>query len=503
MAVAALSLVAAPCFGQGKGGGGGKNKASLSVTVTPNTFNETDEGATGTVTRENSDTSVPLTVDLLSNDDTEAIVPPIVEIPAGAASVDFPVTAVDDTDEDGNQTVTILATASGHPEASTSITVTDNETVNVGYRVRYVPIPENAWGADVYQVNDLGQAVGTFILTVSADYDRTVSYFYDSTNDTYVTSDEMLPTLPAQWTEVDFVGLNNLGAIAGRVRNKTGDLWAGLLVYPEGEGWTYEILPGPEGSSRHYVRKINDHGDMVGRYLVDDGEGGFISGGFAINTGLYDETLALPVTDFQIVDVMWPFVSNARVGVLQNADAAYRFDFDKAYTLYDSDPDNDQDPASIIPLPSENYFLGRDSISDEGQLACYETSYVGKQRGRDVYANTPAVFQDGEVLWKANFEGSAIAINSAAGENLVGDLLGRNGATWWIQHADRGYIDINDMLVFDNDTDRQLWYSEQHYIGKLSNRRDAVTSFGYIGGHHNAGPWNYGAAYVLVPVVLP
>ena len=86
------------------------------------------------------------------------------------------------------------------------------------------------------------------------------------------------------------------------------------------------------------------------------------SGGFAVNTGLYDETLSLPLTDFHIVDIPWPVVSNARVGVFQNAEGAYRFDFAKAYTLYDSDPDNDQDPVSSISLPSENYYLSQNII---------------------------------------------------------------------------------------------------------------------------------------------
>ena len=66
--------------------------------------------ATGTVTRD-GDLSQALTVNLSSNDATEATVPASVVIPAGAASATFPVNAVDDSITDGTQTATITASA--------------------------------------------------------------------------------------------------------------------------------------------------------------------------------------------------------------------------------------------------------------------------------------------------------------------------------------------------------------------------------------------------------
>ncbi len=125
-----LLAITAPLMAQGRGGGGGKNKAALSVSVTPESFSESDAGATGRVTRENSDTSVALMVTVTSSDGTEALVSAsdsteptvsaIVEVPVGQVSTTFNVIAFNDTDEDGSQAVTILAEANGHSDGSAS-----------------------------------------------------------------------------------------------------------------------------------------------------------------------------------------------------------------------------------------------------------------------------------------------------------------------------------------------------------------------------------------------
>lgn len=57
--------------------------------VTPESCSERKPRATGAVIRENSDTSVALTVTLDRNDEREAIVPTSVKILAGEAAVDF------------------------------------------------------------------------------------------------------------------------------------------------------------------------------------------------------------------------------------------------------------------------------------------------------------------------------------------------------------------------------------------------------------------------------
>ena len=91
----------------------------LLLSVSPSTFSENGGTATGTVTRTNANLSADLVVALSSSDNptngetTEASVPATVTIPAGQASVTFPVTALDDTLLDGTQSVFVLASAAG------------------------------------------------------------------------------------------------------------------------------------------------------------------------------------------------------------------------------------------------------------------------------------------------------------------------------------------------------------------------------------------------------
>jgi hypothetical protein len=105
-----------------------KALGSLSVSVNPNSFSEAAgaNAATGTVTR-TGDMTNALTVNLSSNDATEATVPPGVIIPAGQASATFPVTAVNDSLVDGTQSVTISASGPGFGSATTGVSVTDDD----------------------------------------------------------------------------------------------------------------------------------------------------------------------------------------------------------------------------------------------------------------------------------------------------------------------------------------------------------------------------------------
>jgi uncharacterized delta-60 repeat protein len=86
---------------------------SLSLVLASHTIAENaGPGATtGTVTRNNMDTSQALTVNLASNNTTQATVPANVVIPAGAASATFNVNAVDNHVVTPTQTVTITGTA--------------------------------------------------------------------------------------------------------------------------------------------------------------------------------------------------------------------------------------------------------------------------------------------------------------------------------------------------------------------------------------------------------
>ncbi len=82
---------------------------------------------TATVSR-NTDTTNVLTVNLTSDDTSEATVIASIDIPAGQTSVSFDIDAVPDTIVDGTQTVTITASAAGHSIGSATLDVTDDDT---------------------------------------------------------------------------------------------------------------------------------------------------------------------------------------------------------------------------------------------------------------------------------------------------------------------------------------------------------------------------------------
>ena len=101
---------------------------TLTITIDKISMNENGGTAVGTVTRNlSTSTSPALTVTLNSNDTTEATVPGSVTIPVGAASITFPITAVDDLISDGTQTVVIRASAIDYFEAPASIQVLDDD----------------------------------------------------------------------------------------------------------------------------------------------------------------------------------------------------------------------------------------------------------------------------------------------------------------------------------------------------------------------------------------
>jgi uncharacterized delta-60 repeat protein len=88
--------------------------STLTLTLANSTLVEGGPPTTGTLTR-TGDLSQALSVALASSDLTEATVPSPVVIPAGSATATLPVTPVDDTIPDGDQPVTLTATATTGP----------------------------------------------------------------------------------------------------------------------------------------------------------------------------------------------------------------------------------------------------------------------------------------------------------------------------------------------------------------------------------------------------
>src|SRR6185369_10417512 len=79
---------------------------------------------TATMTR-NGATNSALTVFLQSSDTTEATVPPSVIIPAGATFATFPIATINDSVEDGSQSVTFTASATDYASATARLIVSD------------------------------------------------------------------------------------------------------------------------------------------------------------------------------------------------------------------------------------------------------------------------------------------------------------------------------------------------------------------------------------------
>src|SRR5262249_42487956 len=89
----------------------------------------TREGA-GTVTALVSVSAAPaagLAIELRSSDTNELIVPPVAIVPAGATSVAFVATVIDDTRLDGPQLVTVTAHVMNWTDGTATIEVLDND----------------------------------------------------------------------------------------------------------------------------------------------------------------------------------------------------------------------------------------------------------------------------------------------------------------------------------------------------------------------------------------
>jgi len=101
---------------------------TLSLSITDSSINENAGTAatTATITR-NTDTTSALTVDLLSDDTSEATLPTTADIPTGQNSVIVDIDAVDDEMVDGTQTVVITASTSGFTDGTNNLDVLDDD----------------------------------------------------------------------------------------------------------------------------------------------------------------------------------------------------------------------------------------------------------------------------------------------------------------------------------------------------------------------------------------
>ena len=117
---------------------------TLTLSVSPKIFGENDGGsaATGTVSR--NTTSGAVTISLSSSDTSETTVPASVTLGDGVASTTFAVAAVDDTLVDGDQSVTLTASATGYSDGTTTLTVTDDDSLALTLSVSPTSVSEGA-----------------------------------------------------------------------------------------------------------------------------------------------------------------------------------------------------------------------------------------------------------------------------------------------------------------------------------------------------------------------
>ncbi|MCD0461718.1 Calx-beta domain-containing protein [Roseiconus lacunae] len=154
----------------------------VTVSIDSTSISENGGSATGTVTR-NTGTTGELVVTLTSSDTTEATVPTTVTIPDGSDTVNFTITAVDDAIIDGDQSVTITATATNHLSGDASLDVIDDEELATGPLIGIdfgstssSPASPTNWNAYTF----LGQANATNLLaedgtTTEVDIQTTVT----------------------------------------------------------------------------------------------------------------------------------------------------------------------------------------------------------------------------------------------------------------------------------------------------------------------------------------
>ncbi len=137
-------VVSITASGQGLGAASGTvdvlDNEPLTLTVTPPaTLSEGGAPGVGTVTL-----SGPCTVDtsiiLVSSDTSEASVPGIIMIPAGQSSINFQVFPVEDSIQDGAQSVTVTASSAGFSNGIASFQVLDNDPASFEWAV--VPSPQ-------------------------------------------------------------------------------------------------------------------------------------------------------------------------------------------------------------------------------------------------------------------------------------------------------------------------------------------------------------------------
>ena len=202
---------------------------------------------TATVTR--SDPRGNLTVALTSDDTSEATVPAQVTLLDGQSSATFEIAAVDDSDVDGTQNVTITASAAGYSDASDTLEVTDED----------VPLVLDLSLSDQSIAESAGIGATTATITRSDSRgDLVVSLTSDDTSEA---------TVPAQVTLLD--GQSSASFEISAVDDSLVDGTQNVAITASAAGYT--------GASE--VLDVTDE-NVTMIAVVDNGDSGFSQSGF-------------------------------------------------------------------------------------------------------------------------------------------------------------------------------------------------------------------------------
>ncbi len=154
---------------------------SLSVTIASASVNEGAGAAatTATVSR-NTDPTNPLTVNLASDDTTEATVPTTVTIPAGRVSATFNIDAIDDDVFDETQTVVITASAAGLVDGTDTLDVSDDDVAALTFSIDQGSINEFD-GTATATLRRNGFFLESVIVSISSSADSSVQFDHQVT----------------------------------------------------------------------------------------------------------------------------------------------------------------------------------------------------------------------------------------------------------------------------------------------------------------------------------
>ena len=147
---------------------------------------------TATVTR-NGDLGQPLVVTIASSDPAATTTPTTVTIPASQSTASFPIGTVDDGLVDGNQTVTLTASASGLVAGSSILTIQETDQATLTLSINNQAFSEDA-----------GSDAATATITRNADLNDPLVVSLTSNNINKVTVPATI-TIPAGQTSSTFL----------------------------------------------------------------------------------------------------------------------------------------------------------------------------------------------------------------------------------------------------------------------------------------------------------